>query len=108
MPITYYGYNPCDREEIARLEDDGCPNILPVLDEQLPANIKIGEWGDYRQSIEQRLFSRVYSCERCGWFVWHPLSYCYTCGGRMRILKSYSSDYLKDHLKKYEYSDGGF
>ena len=93
-----------------RLEDDGCPNILPVLNHILPSDIKVGWWtNNSKQGYEKEDFKqhRIYCCERCGWYVWHPISYCHKCGGAMVKLKG-TSKRLQEMMNEYNYQDGGF
>lgn len=97
---------PCEDFALARYEDDGgfIGEFVPYLnvDEIATTGVSIGQW----LVFDGR--SRVYSCERCGWYVYHPLQYCHKCPGKMRILTAYGHANLKKHLDKNKYEDGGF
>lgn len=92
--------------ELHRLEDDGCPNIASdpyvAADETPTPGVRRGRWGEPLDNVW-----RLYSCERCGWYVGHPLTYCHKCGGRMRVMRGKSED-LQEHMRKHGYEDGGF
>lgn len=101
------GWYELTRQDLDRLADDGCPHFTPRV-EEVPTSGVIevfpGQpgWLDYGSGQY-----RVFSCERCGWFVWHPIHYCHKCGGRMRMLKGRTPT-LQAHVKKNNFEDGGF
>ena len=92
---------PIDPADIQRLDDDGCPNRWPELDEEPTTGVTETDWGIFDWSV-----NRIYSCSLCGWFVWHPISYCHKCPGRMRVIQG-TTKQLQEHMRKHGYEDGG-
>lgn len=99
--MNKYIYSPNNtlysENDIRRIEDDGCPNYWPELDEIKTLGVQTHIAGE-KMPWQEKLW-RVYSCSQCGWYVWHSIGTCHKCGGRMRMLKGYTSD-LKKHLEK--------
>ena len=107
--MNHYIYSPINTfyraEDIWRLEDDGCPNFWPELEETPTKHVTTWQYGE-KYPWEEKMW-RVFSCSQCGWYVWHAIGTCHKCGGRMRMLKGHTSE-LQAHLKKNNFEDGGF